>query len=393
MKKFVKIFRGAGALLFAAALATACSNPLDAPAPQDYSSAPQNSSGTGTAVIRISNGVKGIFSWNITLPEGLSSAELRLGDAAPVNLLTAAAGSVEVAAGTYNLFITMTKGGLNAGLYEWVYIYPGLESPAAFNFAGGADALAFTDTVLLAGTVNASIPAGVIRPFTVKAYSDAACTNDITASGSTTIIAANGGTWLLKIPASYIGQNVYLKATPAGAVGHTPSPGTANITALPSNGQAGFALNIDVQVGITLDYLAEYLAGLPVGLASVPNTIPLAASVVIDTSDASSSGVWVTVNSTVQSTGKYVILDLSACTATGNTVSGASSPTLNQMNIIKNNQYVKGIILPDNNNTLTSIGNYAFQNCTGLTSVIIQNGVTSIGRQSFLGCNGLRCYQ
>jgi hypothetical protein len=330
-------------------------------------------------------GVKGIFSWNITLPEGLSSAELRLGDAAPVNLLTTASGSAEVAAGTYNLFITLKKGGLNAGLYELVYIYPGLESPAVFNFgAGGADELAFTDTVLLAGTVSASIPAGVTLPFTVTAYADAAYTNDITAPGSIASITAHGGTWLVKVPASYIGQNVYLKAIPAGANGHTPTPGTATVTALPANGKAGIALNIAVQVGITLDYLAEYLAALPAGSALSPTTVPLAASVIIDNEDPNENGVWATVNRVVKSAGKYVVLDLSACTAAGNTVKDADS--LNSMCIIRSNQYIKGIVLPD---TLTSIGGGAFNNCTYLTSVTIPDSVTSIGIEAFYHCDGL----
>ncbi len=39
--------------------------------------------------------------------------------------------------------------------------------------------------------------------------------------------------------------------------------------------------------------------------------------------------------------------------------------------------------------SVTSIGNYAFYNCTGLTSVTIGNGVTSIGYRAFYNCTGL----
>ena len=40
-------------------------------------------------------------------------------------------------------------------------------------------------------------------------------------------------------------------------------------------------------------------------------------------------------------------------------------------------------------NTVTSIGNYAFSGCIGLTSVTIGNSVTSIGENAFAGCSGL----
>ena len=38
---------------------------------------------------------------------------------------------------------------------------------------------------------------------------------------------------------------------------------------------------------------------------------------------------------------------------------------------------------------MTSIGNYAFYNCSGLTSVTIPNSVTSIGESAFCYCSGL----
>lgn len=40
-------------------------------------------------------------------------------------------------------------------------------------------------------------------------------------------------------------------------------------------------------------------------------------------------------------------------------------------------------------NSVTSIGEYAFWECTSLTSITIPNGVTSIGKYAFLGCTNL----
>ena len=59
------------------------------------------------------------------------------------------------------------------------------------------------------------------------------------------------------------------------------------------------------------------------------------------------------------------------------------------------NEYQGNVAIPEEvtymNRTrkVTSIGNYAFNNCSGLTSVTIPNSVTSIGGGAFRGCSGL----
>jgi BspA type Leucine rich repeat region (6 copies)/Secretion system C-terminal sorting domain len=58
-------------------------------------------------------------------------------------------------------------------------------------------------------------------------------------------------------------------------------------------------------------------------------------------------------------------------------------------------KYSGDIVLPstveylENNYSLTNIGDYAFSDCSGLTSIVIPNSVTSIGEGAFAGCSGL----
>lgn len=47
---------------------------------------------------------------------------------------------------------------------------------------------------------------------------------------------------------------------------------------------------------------------------------------------------------------------------------------------------LSSVIIP---NSVTSLGKWAFYYCSGLTSVTIGNSVTGIGDFAFTGCNGL----
>ena len=51
-----------------------------------------------------------------------------------------------------------------------------------------------------------------------------------------------------------------------------------------------------------------------------------------------------------------------------------------------NKNSIKNIVVV---NGVTSIGDYAFRDCTGLTSISLPDGVTRIGSSAFSGCAGL----
>ena len=63
-----------------------------------------------------------------------------------------------------------------------------------------------------------------------------------------------------------------------------------------------------------------------------------------------------------------------------------SNPLEYAHHLYLNGEEVKDLVIP---NSVTSIGDYAFQYCSGLTSVIIPNSVTSIGDGAFQYCYGL----
>ena len=63
-----------------------------------------------------------------------------------------------------------------------------------------------------------------------------------------------------------------------------------------------------------------------------------------------------------------------------------SNPLYYAHNLYLNNQLVTNLVIP---NTITTIGNCAFNGCSSLTNITIPNSVTSVGAYAFYGCSGL----
>ena len=67
-------------------------------------------------------------------------------------------------------------------------------------------------------------------------------------------------------------------------------------------------------------------------------------------------------------------------------VNDYSNPLYDAHHLYLNGEEVKDLVIP---NSVTGIGESAFKNCSGLTSVTIGNSVTSIGEYAFRNCSGL----
>jgi hypothetical protein len=84
------------------------------------------------------------------------------------------------------------------------------------------------------------------------------------------------------------------------------------------------------------------------------------------------------ISSIIDKAGKYVTLDLSAASV--------PNAAIGDMSFIKDNVFIKGIILP---NVLVTIGDNSFDNCKELVSITIPPSVTSVSESAFDRCSGL----
>ncbi len=68
----------------------------------------------------------------------------------------------------------------------------------------------------------------------------------------------------------------------------------------------------------------------------------------------------------------------------------SSNPLCYAHHLFLNGEEIKDLVIP---NSVTSIGDYAFYGCSGLTSITIPNSVTSIGYRAFNNCSALTAIQ
>ena len=132
------------------------------------------------------------------------------------------------------------------------------------------------------------------------------------------------------------------------------------------------------------------------GLASV--TIPDSVTSIEHEAFGSCSGLTnVTIGSGVTSIGQMAFYGCSGLTSVnisdiekwcgisfgGSNPTAQDNPLCYAHNLYLNGEVLTELMIP---NSVTSIGDYAFDNCTNLTSVTIPNSVTNIGEHAFVGC-------
>ncbi|MCL2805769.1 MAG: hypothetical protein FWD26_07515 [Treponema sp.] len=207
-----------------------------------------------------SSAEKGLFSFNIILPEGVDTAFLNLIDSEdnPVDGFVSYSllngnneGSIALAPGYYDLSIILTRNGQNAGTFESVHIYSGLESPAVIDLSG----IVFADKVYIAGTLQG------IRLGTVIIAGDEDGTDVI----KTLELKNRNVNWVIDIPAVNIGKTIYAIQEFDGK--KSEAVVIANLLA---NGRTGVALKLVPDTSDGISNINDWYSNLTVSGGTDP---------------------------------------------------------------------------------------------------------------------------
>ena len=164
-----------------------------------------------------------------------------------------------------------------------------------------------------------------------------------------------------------------------------------SVTSIGSSTFSGCSGLTTVTIPNSVTSIEDYAFSGCSGLTSV--TIPNSVTSIGSGAFSGCSGLTsVTIPNSVTSIGSGAFRDCSGLTSISVESGNEKYDSRNNCNAIKetaSNTLIAGCKNTTIPNSVTSIGDYAFSGCSGLTSVTIPNSVTSIGEYAFRGCSGL----
>jgi hypothetical protein len=346
-------------------------------------------------------GAAGAFSYDLTLPAGLNSAALvvtTLTDGAVDNgtvPLTAGqqnTGTIALDPGHYYARLELRKGTQSAGFRnEAIHIYTGLTSALPARTYGEADFPGDKTVTLLDLTGVCPAPVGGASPVTAIDAPGGQYTGTIAwkAGGSEHTGNFTAGTVYtaelsLAAATGYTFEGVEEDAFSYDSATLVTNPENSGaVTIVFEEAEAGSGSG-PVTVGpVSAADLAALLASdaVPVGTPEAPTTV------ILSSFDVTGSSWGTTVKTALTGVQKYITLDLTACTTSGNSykIVGDSAPSGNHFNIIRSD-YVVGIILPQD---LVEISTSAFRGW-GIRYITITSSLITIGTNSFYGTTQLK---
>lgn len=165
----------------------------------------------------------------------------------------------------------------------------------------------------------------------------------------------------------------------------------SRVTSIGNNAFWGCSGLTNIKIPNSVTTIGEYAFGDCDGLTSI--TIPSSVTIIGKSAFCSCSGLTsINIPNSVTTIGNSVFSDCSSLTRITVDANNTVYDSRNNCNAIiktSSNELIQGCVNTIIPNSVTSIGNYAFQNCSNLNSINIPSSITSIGNYAFEHCSSL----